>query len=79
MTKFFKIKKKKLFKSHFSRKEIFLKPPAMYNCSGSPAFKFQRSRVDWPSNQKLFYPYQDTKIIQSICLIHQVLFEIHMI
>ena len=43
------------------------------------AKKCQRDRVDWWSNQKLFHHHQHAKIIQSICSIHQIICEIHLI
>ena len=48
------------------------KNPAKYNCRGPPTFKCKRYRVDWLSTQKLFHHYQHTKIIHSICSIHQI-------
>ena len=55
MTKFFKIKKKiNLFFGHFCPKEIFPKNYGYVQLQESPAFKYQRYRVDWSSNKKLF-------------------------
>ena len=51
----------------FAQREFFLKDPAKYNCSGSPAFKCRRYRVDWPSIQNLFHHYKYAIIIQWIC------------
>ena len=75
--KFFKIKEKLYFDIIFAQRKFFLKTLAKYNCSG-PAPKIQ-SRLGWPSNQKLFHHYQHAKIIQSICSIHQIICEIHLI
>ena len=36
-------------------------------------------RVDCRSNQKLLNHYQQAKIIQSICLIYQIICEVHLI
>ena len=84
--KFFKNKGKTLFWGHFwayfvvfAQTEFHLKNLAEYNCSGPPAFICQRYRVDWPSKQKLFHHYQQANIIQSICSIHQINYEIHLI
>ena len=63
----------------FSQTELFLKNLAKCNCSGPPAFKCQRYREDWRSNQKPFHHYQYSKIIQSICSIYQIICEIRMI
>ena len=38
-----------------------------------------QSRLDWPSNQKLFYHYQHAKLIESIRSIRQIIYEIHLI
>ena len=59
MTKFFKIKKKHYFRVMFAQRELFLKPLAMYNCRGTPAFKYQRYRVGC----ELFHHYEHAKII----------------
>ena len=45
----------------------------------SPVFKCQNYRVDWLPNQKLFHHYHHAKIIQPICSIHQVIFNIQLI
>ena len=47
--------------------------------SGSSAFKCQEFRVGCWSKQKLFLHYQHAKITQSICSIHQIICEIHLI
>ena len=82
----FQNKGKNLFRVHFwayfvvfAQREFFLKHLAKQNCSGPPAFKCQRYRVNLLLNQKLFYHYQHVNIIQSICSIHQIICEIHLI
>ena len=71
MTTFFKIEKKiTLFFGHFCPKEIFPKNYGYVQLQESPAFKYQRYRVDWSSNKKLFHYYQHAKIVQSICSVH---------
>ena len=52
--KFSKYRKKPYFGHTFVQTELFLETLAMYNCRDTPAFKCQRFRVDWLSNQKLF-------------------------
>ena len=47
------------------------------NCSGHPANV--KDTEDWSSNQKLFNHYEHAKIIQSICSIHQILSDIHLV
>ena len=47
----------------FAQRELFLKPLAMYNCRGTPAFKYQRYRVGC----ELFHHYEHAKIIWSGC------------
>ena len=64
MTNFFKIKQKSYFGVIIAQREFFLKTLAKYNYSDPTAFKCQRYRVDWPSNQKLFHHYQHAKINQ---------------
>ena len=70
--KTFQNKGKPYFGVIFSKKELFLKPLARYNCMDPPAFECQRSRIDCPSNQKLFYHYQHAKNAKSICSVHQI-------
>ena len=65
-----------LFLSIFCRfcpKGLFPKHPAKYNCSGPPAFKCQKYRIDWPLNPKLFHHYHHKKTIQSIYSIHWII------
>ena len=57
----------------FCPKGLFPKHPAKCNCSGPPAFKCQKYRIDWPSNPKLFHHYHHTKTIQSIYSIHWII------
>ena len=58
-------KKKPYFWVTFVQREFFLKTLAMYYCRDPLAFKCQRYRVDWPSNQKLFHHYQHARTVQS--------------
>ena len=83
--KTFQNKGKTLFWGHFwayfvvfAQREFFLKHLAKYNCSGPPAFKCQRYRVDQPPNQKLFHHYQHAKFIQLIYSLHQIICEVHL-
>ena len=77
----FKVKKNLILGlgSLFPKREFFLKTMADYNCSSPPAFKCQRYSVDWSLNQKLFHHYQHATIIQTICSIHQIICELHLI
>ena len=77
--KIFKIKKKPYFGVTFAQREFFQKTLTTYNCSSPPAFKCQRYRVDWSSNQKLLHHCVHAKTIQSICTIYQIICEIHLI
>ena len=56
------IKKKNYFEVVFPQRDFFLKTLR--------AFKCQRYRVDWPSNQILFNYYKLAKINQSNCSNH---------
>ena len=79
MTKFLKIKKKPYLGVTFAQRKLFLKNLVIYSCRGPPAFICQRYGVDWPSNQKLFHYYQHAGTVQSICSIHQIICDIHLI
>ena len=81
MTKFFRITEKPYFGVIFAQRKFFLKTLAKYNCSGPPIIQMWKieSRLGWSSNQRLFHHYQHAKIIQSICSIHQIICEIHLI
>ena len=63
----------------FAQRELFIKNLVEYNWSGPATFKCQRQRVDYMSTETLFHCYQRAKIIQSICSIHQIICEIHLI
>ena len=76
---FFKIKEKPYFGIICAQSDFFLKALAKYNCSGPPAFKCKTYTVDYHSNQILFHHYEHANIIQSICSIHQIICEIHLI
>ena len=61
----FSNKGKILFLSHvlkcfliFAQREFFIKDPPRCSFSGLPAFKCQRYRIHWLSNQELFHHYQ---------------------
>ena len=43
------------------------------------AFNYRGYRIGWLTNQKLLYHYQHAKMIQSICSIHQIIREVHLI
>ena len=75
----FQNKEKTLFWSHFVQRNFFLKTLALCNCRGPAAFKCQRYRTDWSSNQELFHHYQHTRTVQSICSTHQINCEVHLI
>ena len=64
------IKKKNYFEVVFPQRDFFLKTLTKYNYKGLRAFKCQRYRVDWPSNQILFNYYKLAKINQSNCSNH---------
>ena len=76
MAKFFKLKKEPYIVVTFAQWECFLKTLAMYNCRGLPAFKCQRYRVYWSSNQKLLHYYQHARTVQKICSVYQIICEI---
>ena len=49
------------------------------NKCNSSRVKIQGDRVDYQSNQTLLHHYMHVKTIQSICSIHQIILEIHLI
>ena len=79
--KIFQNKGKILCWGHFCPEEIFPKNSGKVQLEWSPTIYMSKiqSRLGWPSNQKLFHHYQHAKIIQSICSIHQIICEIHLI
>ena len=77
--KFSKYRKNPYFGHTFAQRELFLETLAMYNYRNIPAFKCQRYRVDWLSNQKLFHHYQHAKMIHSVCSIYQIICEKNLI
>ena len=77
--KFSKYRKKPYFGHTFVQTELFLETLAMYNCRDTPAFKCQRFRVDWLSNQTLFHHYQHAKMIHSVSSICQIFCEKNLI
>ena len=67
--KTFQNKEKPYFGVTFAQRKFFLKTPAMYNCRGPPIFQYQRYRVYWSANPKLFITLNENN---SINLLNQL-------